>query len=115
MNLRYGIFIRYLNKKCIEKIGKISEDYSIGDKYVVLDNGKTIKIEKIISEWKPHENETCIFFNKEQKSFRIAKFKQIAHGQNRSGLFKDKQGNFFDNCFPFTNQTIKYIKLKLKD
>lgn len=52
------------------------------------------------------EDDICIFWNNNNKSFRVAEFKQVAHGKNKKGLYKDKQGNYFENCEPYILKTL---------
>ena len=50
--------------------------------------------------WKPQTNELCIFWNEDQKSYRIAEFNMIAYGTDREGQYKDMQSNYFTNIAP---------------
>lgn len=68
-----------------------------------------------IELYKPELDDICIFWNNNSKSYRISKFKQVAHGKNREGLFKDIQGNYFENCEPYIAQTLDELIEKLKD
>lgn len=50
--------------------------------------------------WKPSYNEYCKFWNDNSDSFRVAKFHSMS--KSKIGLFKDMQGNYFQNCEPYT-------------
>lgn len=111
MELVIGMTVRYINKKNREKIGVIETDLN-EKKYVVLTNGKKVKRDKIISEWKPKNNEVCLFSNDFYKSSRIAKFNYFSYDSKKYG-YKDMQGNYFKFCLPFTKENLKKIKYNL--
>ncbi len=71
------------------------------------------KDDSIREIWSPKTDELCIFYNDYAESVRIAKFKQVAYGKNRRGLYKDAQGNYFENCIPFTEDAYNEILLIL--
>ena len=50
--------------------------------------------------WEPEINEFCIMWNDNQDSYRISKFKMIAHGSGRKGQYKDAQSNYFTHIAP---------------
>lgn len=70
----------------------------------------TTIFEKDIKEkWIPKEDETCVFYGDNSKSFRVSKFQCIAHGKGKEGKFKDQQGNYFKYCEPYVGQQIEEL------
>ena len=68
----------------------------------IHNNGSHIQL------WRPEVGEFVMLYNfadELQKSFRVAQFKQMAHGQ-----YKDMQGNYFTYCEPFTGKLPFWIK-----
>lgn len=108
MELNNGNIIIY-NKNGKEKFGQIGLDFSIGKKFVVLTNGKVIKIKNISRVWKPKFEEKCIFFNNNGRAARLSKFQQMGVGKGKEGLYKDCQGNYFHNCLPFKKNFFKRV------
>ncbi len=66
-----------------------------------------------IELYEPKAGDICIFWNNHSKAYRISKFKQVAYGKNKEGLFKDMQGNYFENCVPYITQTLDELIEKL--
>jgi len=62
------------------------------------------------NNYKPKYGDWCIFYNKGMKSFRVSKFKQIARGKGKEGLYKDQQSNYYEFCEPYEGHIPKEVK-----
>jgi len=54
-----------------------------------------------LEPWSPKYDDWCMFWNDGQKSYRIARFNQIAWGRGREGKYKDQQQNYFTHAIPY--------------
>lgn len=63
--------------------------------------------------WKPEFNEWCCFFNHNADSFRVSRFKQIAWGKKRQGLYKDMKSNYYECCEPWRGEFPYQLRDKL--
>ena len=95
-----GDWIRTLASGASEEhiIGLIKKDFTI--KIFEPYSSYTSSIETSTLKWEPKYNEWCVFWNSNQQSYRIAKFKQIAYGSGREGQYKDQQQNYYINAAP---------------
>ena len=82
-------------------------NYRDSNDYDFIDSG--------VKLWHPQVGEFVVLYNFAdglQKSFRVAQFKQLAHGKGREGQYKDMQGNYFTHCEPFKGTLPTFIKDK---
>ncbi len=61
---------------------------------------------------KPEFGKFYIFFNKNDKDFRVSQFKQIGYGGDKKGKYKDFQSNYFDFCCEYEGKFPFYLKLE---
>ena len=105
-----GDWVRIPNTNQVKLIDNIVDDaYYAKEGYIGDDEFKPIEL------WQPQVGEFVVLYNFAdglQKSFRVAQFKQVAHGKGREGQYKDMQGNYFTHCEPFKGTLPTFIKDK---